>query len=76
MRILILLLLAGCYSPQKHAEGLIRIHGPYCEAMGYKRGTDPWRQCIQQREDADNAAAQNIRRPMHCYKVGNQTFCN
>lgn len=76
MRYVVLLLLAGCYSPQKHAEGLQRIHGPYCESMGFKRGTDPWRSCIQQREDRNNAAVESIRTPQSCYRVGNQMFCN
>lgn len=77
MRIVLLaLVLTGCYSPQRHAENLQRIHGPYCESMGFKRNTDPWRQCIQQREDRNNAAVDSIRTPQTCTRIGNQLFCN
>lgn len=63
--------LTGCYSPQKHAEGLQRIHGPYCESMGYRPQTDAWRNCIQAREDRNNAAVGTT-----CTRIGIQTVCN
>lgn len=47
--VLILLLLAGCATPQERAHRAIVRHGPYCETLGFLPNTDAWRQCIQRR---------------------------
>lgn len=39
--------LVACASPQERAAFTIKVHGPYCEGLGYKKDTDQWRQCIQ-----------------------------
>ncbi|MGE5318674.1 MAG: hypothetical protein ACM3KD_00705 [Hyphomicrobiaceae bacterium] len=46
-------LLAGCATPaeraaqmQREADQMVVIYGPACERLGYKRDTDPWRDCI------------------------------
>lgn len=46
-------LLAGCATPaeraaqaERRAEEMIVIYGPACEKLGYKTGTDPWRDCV------------------------------
>jgi hypothetical protein len=45
--------LAGCATPaersvkmQHEADKMVVIYGPACEKLGYKSGTDPWRNCI------------------------------
>jgi hypothetical protein len=45
--ILFLLLMTSCATPQEYAAEAIAAFGPYCEALGYQRDTDPWRHCIQ-----------------------------
>ena len=49
----IVLVLAGCATTaersakmQREADKMIVIYGPACEKLGYKTGTDPWRDCI------------------------------
>lgn len=46
MRYLIVLLLAGCVSPQQRAANIVAHFGPICEGMGFIQGSDGWRQCI------------------------------
>lgn len=67
MRYLILLLLAACATPEERADRAIARHGPYCERLGYERGTKDWRDCI---------ASRDVRRGMVCNQVGNTTICN
>ena len=40
-------LLAACATPQERAQKVIDQHGPYCEALGFARGSDAWRSCLQ-----------------------------
>lgn len=60
MRYLIVLLLAGCASAEQksqwEAEAAIGRQAPYCETLGYSRGSDQWRNCIAQREQARDAS--------------------
>lgn len=46
---------AGCATPtpaeraaemQREIDEMIQIYGPACEKLGYKNGTDKWRDCI------------------------------
>lgn len=39
--------LTACATPQERAQKVVERYGPYCEGLGYKKDTDPWRQCIQ-----------------------------
>jgi hypothetical protein len=39
-------LVAGCASPQDRAATVVSRFGPYCEGLGYTKGTDPWRSCL------------------------------
>lgn len=58
MRIaLILLLLAGCVSPEQRAERQMSAYGPYCDKLGYQRETDKWRDCVQTQAGNAQAAA-------------------
>lgn len=49
-KLLLVFLLSGCAAPmtqEQRAQAIISRLSPHCEAMGYARNTDPWRQCIQ-----------------------------
>lgn len=68
MRYLVLvLLLAGCASPQERADRAIARHGPYCDQMGFQRNTDAWRNCVATQDaNARTAGAigyQTIQKP-------------
>ena len=52
----IILLLAGCATPEQWAAEVMAAYGPYCDKLGYQRDTDQWRQCIQL-EDAKHSQA-------------------
>ncbi|TAK42675.1 MAG: hypothetical protein EPO27_16540 [Betaproteobacteria bacterium] len=45
--------LAGCATPAERAaqaereiDEMIQVYGPACERLGYRGGTDPWRDCV------------------------------
>lgn len=45
--------LAGCATPAEQAarmeremERLVTVYGPACDRLGFKRETDPWRNCV------------------------------
>lgn len=47
------LILAGCATPEQQAarfeqifEYRVQTYGASCEKIGFKRDTDPWRQCV------------------------------
>lgn len=62
-------LLSGCTTPNKlwtqgpvqtqedaakeRAQLIVAKYGPLCEGLGYQRDSDPWRQCVIGRYDAD-----------------------
>jgi hypothetical protein len=59
MRILMFLtvaaLLTGCATPaeraaqmQREVNEMIVVYGPACEKLGFKKDSDPWRDCILQ----------------------------
>jgi hypothetical protein len=31
---------------QRDVDRMVQIYGPACEKLGFKSGTDPWRNCI------------------------------
>lgn len=49
-----LVLVAGCaMTPaereartQREVDQMIQAYGPMCDKLGYKRDTDPWRDCV------------------------------
>ena len=50
---LLVLFIAGCATPaeraaavQRDIDDMIRVYGPGCEKLGYKDGSDPWRDCV------------------------------
>jgi hypothetical protein len=45
--VLIVLLLAGCATPEQRADRAIAKFGPYCERLGNKPKTPEWSACIQ-----------------------------
>lgn len=47
--------LAGCATPAQQAaqmsrevDSMVQIYGPACDKLGYKNGTDAWRNCVLQ----------------------------
>lgn len=78
MRYLVIaLLLSGCSGRawQNWAQGqqelratnAIRMHGTYCDRMGFARDTDPWRRCVM---DQERAAKETV-----CEQRGNRFVC-
>ena len=57
-----LLLLAGCETPAQRAQNDINEYGPYCDALGYQRDSDGWRQCIQLQKGVDFPPPTRVRR--------------
>lgn len=55
----VLLLVGGCASREElardRAQRAIARQAPFCEALGYQRGSDGWRQCIFSREQQREA---------------------
>lgn len=52
MRVSILILcgiLCACATPEEKAAKLVKAHAPVCEALGYKKDTDAFRECILKR---------------------------
>jgi hypothetical protein len=49
----VLLLLAGCATPEERADRMISSFGPTCERLGYQQGSDKYRDCIVQMHSAD-----------------------
>ncbi len=47
---LLVALLAACASPQERAARAIERHGPYCEGLGYSRGTESFINCVRQEQ--------------------------
>lgn len=43
-------LLAACATPQERAARAIERHGPYCEGLGYSRGTESFINCVRQEQ--------------------------
>ena len=56
--IFLVLVLAGCATPEERAQQVIAAYGPYCERLGYTPNTDTWRQCIQTEDMRDAMAMQ------------------
>lgn len=48
--ILLAALLAACATPQERAARAIERHGPYCEGLGYSRGTESFINCVRQEQ--------------------------
>ncbi|HJW25871.1 MAG TPA: hypothetical protein VJ576_13320 [Rhodocyclaceae bacterium] len=47
------LVLAGCATPAEQAARMeremdryVQVYGPACDKLGFKRDTDPWRNCV------------------------------
>ena len=81
-RLLFLLLLAGCSTPQERAQREVARHAPFCEALGHPRGSDQWRQCVmarisqQQANDAMLLQLYGATRQRNCFASGNQVVCD
>ena len=78
-KMLVLLLLTGCsqdfwfgkqFTPEQKAQAIVERLSPHCEAIGYQRGTDQWRQCIQRMYAL--ATQENAAR---IQSEGRQTYC-
>ena len=52
--VLLMALLAGCATTpaerearmQREVDQMVQTYGPVCDKLGYKRDTDPWRDCV------------------------------
>jgi hypothetical protein len=57
------IVLTGCaLTPEQRAARAIERYAPYCEKLGYERGTDRWRDCIASEESARRARAASVTR--------------
>lgn len=80
--LVVLLLLAGCATPQQRAERMIAKYGPMCETIGYEQYTEGWRNCVLQQDAANRAAfmelyqGYNAARTRTCTGMGTQVVCN
>lgn len=76
-----ILVLTACATPQERAQKVVERYGPYCEGLGYTKGTDPWRQCIQTElarvtafiMSNDPTPSKSVRTT--CTSAGNTTNC-
>ena len=70
------------------ANQILATYGPLCEKLGFQPNTDPWRNCVLSRYDADAQAraarraaaigaygAFQANRPRNCSFIGNQMTC-
>lgn len=55
MRYFLLLLLAGCASPQERASRHIELFGEYCEALGHQVNSASYGECVQMEAERNNA---------------------
>ncbi len=60
---------AGCATPEQLAvqkaqevDRLVQVYGPACDKLGYKGGTDQWRNCLLQLSIKDDLAYHNFSR--------------
>ena len=61
LSLFLLALLAGCaMTPaereakmQRELDQMIQAYGPTCDKLGYKRDTDPWRNCLRNQSTKD-----------------------
>ncbi len=55
-------LIAGCaVTPaerearmQREVDQMVLLHGPVCDKLGYKRDSDPWRDCVLKLDTRDS----------------------
>lgn len=65
---------AGCATPEQLAvqkaqevDRLVQVYGPACDKLGYKGGTDQWRNCLLQLSIKDDLAYHNFSRYNYSY---------
>ena len=52
--LILVVLLTGCATTpeerearmQREVDYMVQTYGPACDQLGYKRGSDPWRDCV------------------------------
>jgi len=88
--LIVVLMLSGCASPEmnrllfgpsreERAQAIVNRLSVHCEAMGYQRDTEPWRQCIQKlyQAAATERAGQGGRIQANCQRFMNGDIaCN
>lgn len=60
--LLMIALIAGCaVTPaerearmQREVDQMVLLHGPVCDKLGYKRDSDPWRDCVLKLDTKDS----------------------
>ena len=64
-----IVVLAGCATPEQQAaqkaqevDRMVQIYGPACDKLGFKSGTDQWRNCLLQFSVKDDLAYRNFSR--------------
>lgn len=82
--LLLVVVLSGCVSPEmqrQRDEQIVMNWVRECEALGYVRKTDPWRECILKQRDyafqVDRARMEAWQRsqPKSCYRDVLGTTC-
>ncbi len=78
LSLLLAAVLAGCATPaeraaqmQREMDDMITIYGPACEKLGYKRDSEPWKDCIL-RLDARDAFMRGYPTTTNC--IGRRGF--
>lgn len=69
--VVIVILLAGCSTPEQRAERDLQKYGPYCQRLGYERGSAGFASCVE-----NQAMMRSQRRGGVCNQVGNTMICN
>ena len=75
-------LLVGCATTaersaqaQRDVDEMIAVYGPACEKLGYKGGSDVWRDCVIRLSTKDNLE-RNSRYPATTTCFGSRRFFN
>lgn len=71
----LLFLLSGCATPEERADRAYRRFSPHCEKLGYKDGTEDFRQCMLRMYDAASRQSRGGA-GMTCNTIGTTTTCN
>lgn len=79
--VLAVLMLSGCITAEQRAEIALSRYGPFCDKLGFQRGTEPFATCVMQQANSDDARAMQAygiyqqTRPRSCQAVGNTVTC-
>lgn len=80
MRLLVvfasMLFIAGCVTQaeraaavQRDVDEMVAVFGPGCDKLGYKRDTDPWRECVLRLATNDRLERRDFT-TTNCFRTG------